>query len=137
MYAWVRMLLDSPIFSARPEAITWRWATSKSLYLIEELPELITRMSMMSPPYPLTQAHRPAMCMGRLPTWRVSWGQSLRLRLGLYSSGHGCACQMSLAYSVMVRSLENLPAWPTLRIALRAHASGCVYRVLTFAWVST
>src|SRR5262249_56438169 len=73
MYAWVRMLLDSPIFSARPEAITRRWATSKSLYLIEELPELITRMIMMSPPYPLTQAHRPAMCMGRLPAWRVSW----------------------------------------------------------------
>src|SRR5215467_4309233 len=59
------------------------------------------------------------------------------VRLGLYSSGHGCACQMSLAYSAMVRSLENLPAWPTLRIALRAQASGCVYRVLTFAWVST
>src|SRR5260370_9211242 len=50
------MLLDSPIFSARPEAITRRWATSKSLYLIEELPELITRMIMMSPPCPITQA---------------------------------------------------------------------------------
>src|SRR5262249_12557980 len=57
MYTWVRMLLDSPIFSARPEAMTRRWATSKSLYLIEELPELITRMITMSPPYPLTQAH--------------------------------------------------------------------------------
>src|SRR5215831_117179 len=129
MNAWVRMLLDSPIFSARPEAMTRRWATSKSLYLIEELPEFITRMIMMSPPYPITQAHRPAMCMGLLPSWRV--------RLGLYSSRHGCACQMSLAYSVMVRSLENLPAWPTLRTALRAHASGCVYRELTFVWVAT
>src|SRR5262249_53846287 len=59
------------------------------------------------------------------------------VRLGLYSSGYGCACQMSLAYSVIVRSLENLPAWPTLRIALRAHASGCVYRELTLAWVAT
>src|SRR5215472_9478933 len=152
MYAWVRMLLDSPIFSARPEAMTQRWATSKSLYLIEELPELITRMIMMSPPYPLTQAHRPAMCIGLLPAWRVSWGQALWLRqalprvadtsfrsvrLGLYASGHGCACQMSLAYSAMVRSLENLPEWPTLRIALRAQASGCVYKELTFTWVST
>ena len=76
------------------------------------------------------------MCMGRLPTWRVSWGQSLQLRqalprvsdtsfrsvrLGLYYSGQGCACQMSLAYSVMVRSLENLPEPATLRIAFRVH----------------
>src|SRR6266850_2357005 len=59
------------------------------------------------------------------------------VRLGLYSSGHGFACQMSAAYSVMVRSLENLPEWPRLRIALRAHTSGWVYREPAFSWVST
>src|SRR4029450_5582865 len=41
-----------------------------------------------------------------------------------YDTGHGVACQISAAYSAMVRSLENLPELATLRIALRAHASG-------------
>src|SRR5262249_42315479 len=96
--------------------------------------------------FPLAKLARQLRCAA------LSWGQSLQLRqalprvsdtpfrsvrLGLYSSGHDCACQMSLAYSAMVRSLENLPACPTLRIALCAHASGCVYRELTFAWVLT
>jgi hypothetical protein len=31
---------------------------------------------------------------------------------------------MSRAYSAMVRSLENLPELATLRIDMRAHASG-------------
>jgi len=44
-----------------------------------------------------------------------------------HATGHGLACQMSAAYSAMVRSLENLPALATFRIALRAHASGSAY----------
>jgi hypothetical protein len=31
------------------------------------------------------------------------------LGVGAYSTGQGFACQMSAAYSAMVRSLENLP----------------------------
>ena len=42
---------------------------------------------------------------------------------------------MSAAYSAMVRSLENLPELATLRIALRAQASGSWYRAPTFACV--
>src|SRR5712691_4713251 len=34
------------------------------------------------------------------------------------------ACEMSAASSVIVRSLENVPAWPSLRIAFHAQASG-------------
>src|SRR5262249_36509003 len=41
-----------------------------------------------------------------------------------YNTGHGVTRQMSAAYSEMLRSLENLPELATLRIALRAHASG-------------
>lgn len=42
-------------------------------------------------------------------------------------TGHGFAFQMSAAYSVMVRSVENLPEPATLRMAIRVHASGSAY----------
>ena len=37
-----------------------------------------------------------------------------------YGTGQGFACQISAAYSAIVRSLENLPELATFRIALRA-----------------
>src|SRR6516162_7634883 len=40
------------------------------------------------------------------------------------STGQGVAFQIPAAYSAMVRSLENFPEQATLRMALRAHASG-------------
>ena len=41
-----------------------------------------------------------------------------------YSTGHGFTPQISLAYSAIVRSLENFPDAATFRMALRAHSSG-------------
>src|SRR4030095_11815172 len=40
-----------------------------------------------------------------------------------YSTGHGSTCQMSLAYSAMVRSLEKVLDAAMLRTALRDHCS--------------
>ena len=42
-----------------------------------------------------------------------------------WSTEHGSALQMPRAYSMIVRSLENLPECATLTIARRAQASGC------------
>lgn len=42
-------------------------------------------------------------------------------------TGHGSTFQMAVAYSAMVRSLENLPDAATFRITLRAQASGSAY----------
>src|SRR4029434_1634380 len=39
-----------------------------------------------------------------------------------HETGHGLTCQMSAAYSAIVRSLENLPEASTSRMSLRAHA---------------
>src|SRR2546422_10511823 len=44
-----------------------------------------------------------------------------------HDTGHGFTCQMSDAYSAIVRSLENLPEPATFRIALRAHAPESAY----------
>src|SRR5262252_6739023 len=44
-----------------------------------------------------------------------------------HDTTHGFACQISDAYSAIVRSLENLPEPATLRIALRAHAPRSAY----------
>src|SRR5215472_18740150 len=46
-----------------------------------------------------------------------------------HDTGHGLTCQMSAAYSAIVRSLENFPELATFRMALRAHASGSAYSV--------
>ena len=43
-----------------------------------------------------------------------------------HETGHGLTCQMSAAYSAIVRSLENVPEADTFRIALRAHPFGSV-----------
>src|SRR4051794_9575494 len=40
-----------------------------------------------------------------------------------YVTGQGFACQISVAYSAIVRSLENVPVLAMLRIALRAQPS--------------
>ena len=52
--------------------------------------------------------------------------ESIEIRLvGFpHATGHGLACQISLAYSAIVRSLENFPDAATFRIALRAQACG-------------
>src|SRR5690348_3948135 len=44
-----------------------------------------------------------------------------------HDTTHGFACQISDAYSAIVRSLENLPEPATFRIALRAHAPRSAY----------
>src|SRR5262245_51111254 len=53
-----------------------------------------------------------------------------------HDTGHGFTCQMSEAYSPIVRSLENLPELATFRIALRAQAPGSAYRLQTPASAS-
>src|SRR5262245_65165150 len=44
-----------------------------------------------------------------------------------HDTGLGLTCQMSAAYSAIVRSLENFPELATLRMAVRAHPSGSAY----------
>src|SRR5262245_45087033 len=44
-----------------------------------------------------------------------------------HGTGHAFTCQMSAAYSAIVRSLENFPEPATFRMALRAQASGSAY----------
>src|ERR1700731_5286049 len=41
--------------------------------------------------------------------------------------GHGLTPQISLAYSAIVRSLQNFPEAATFKMALRAHSSGSPY----------
>src|SRR5271166_4051747 len=41
--------------------------------------------------------------------------------------GQGFTFQISVAYSAIVRSLENLPEPATFKMALRAHSSGLAY----------
>ncbi len=59
---------------------------------------------------------------GRLRMTAASRSNSSRGRP--YSTGHGGAFQIPLAYSWIVRSLENLPEAAMLRITLRVHSSG-------------
>jgi len=47
----------------------------------------------------------------------------------IYCTGDGFKFQMSFAYSVMVRSLENFPERATFMMALLSHASGSAYNV--------
>ncbi len=54
--------------------------------------------------------------------------------LCFYSTGQAFAFQISVAYSEIVRSLENLPELATLRIALRDQASGSAYRAPSRSW---
>ena len=51
-------------------------------------------------------------------------GLFLRWWRTFYGTAQGFTFQISVAYSVMVRSLENLPDAATFRIAVRVHASG-------------
>src|SRR5262249_15615347 len=53
-----------------------------------------------------------------------------------HTTGHGFARQISAAYSVIVRSLENLPELATFRMALRAHASWFAYSAVSRASAS-
>src|SRR5262245_8801643 len=53
-----------------------------------------------------------------------------------HGTGHAFTCQMSDAYSAIVRSLENLPEPATFRIALRAQAPGSAYSLQTPASAS-
>ncbi len=48
-----------------------------------------------------------------------------------HGTGQGFACQMSAAYSAIVRSLENFPEPATFRMALRAQASLSAYSVVS------
>src|ERR1700740_1036570 len=49
-----------------------------------------------------------------------------------HHTGHGLTCQISAAYSAIVRSLENFPELATFRIALRAQPSGSAYSARSF-----
>src|SRR5258705_3902743 len=44
-----------------------------------------------------------------------------------HDTAHGLTCQMSAAYSEIVRSLETFPDPATFRMAVRAHAAGSAY----------
>ena len=69
----------------------------------------------------------------RLPGQRGNRGSLLPIvqlvdHRGLHhDTGHGLTCQISAAYSAIVRSLENFPELATFRIALRAHEFWSVY----------
>lgn len=56
------------------------------------------------------------------------------LRIRLYCTGERFKFQISLAYSLMVRSLENFPEQATLTIAVRAQASGSAYSAAKARW---
>src|SRR5262249_25579859 len=77
------------------------------------------------------EATAPQVVGGRAPNQRLGTPPSCR---GAQGTGHGSACQISAAYSAMVRSLENLPEQATLRIAFRAQASGSAYNSPTRCW---
>src|SRR5690349_19498284 len=51
----------------------------------------------------------------------------LPFTVGRYETGHAFAFQMSVAYSAIVRSLENFPEVATFKIALRDHSAGSAY----------
>ena len=53
-----------------------------------------------------------------------------------HATGHGFRCQMSAAYSAIVRSLENFPELATLRMAFRAQALGSAYNCAELASAS-
>jgi hypothetical protein len=63
---------------------------------------------------------------------------SLRMRSTplSYVRGQGSTFQISVAYSAMVRSLENFPDPATFRIALRDHSSGSAYNSMSLRSVS-
>src|SRR5262249_7343688 len=50
------------------------------------------------------------------------------------STGQGVAFQIPVAYSAIVRSLENFPEHATLIMDLRANASGSAYSSPTRCW---
>jgi len=54
-----------------------------------------------------------------------------------YVTGHGVACQISAAYSLMVRSLEKRPEHATFMIAFWVQPSGFAYSAATRPCVST
>lgn len=56
----------------------------------------------------------------------------------LYSAGgfRGCTCQMSLAYSTMVRSLLNLPLPAVYMMERRVHSSTSLYTLSTSSCAS-
>lgn len=58
---------------------------------------------------------------------RSSSRHSFTLTMSRYDTGHGSTFQMSVAYSLIVRSLENLPELAIFRIALRAQSSDWAY----------
>src|SRR4029450_9573024 len=67
-------------------------------------------------------SHRCLLCL--LPVTRAFRGDARVLRHGpslceTSSTRQGFLCQTSAAWSAIVRSLENVPAWPALRIAFR------------------
>src|SRR5215471_2356407 len=51
----------------------------------------------------------------------------LPFTVGRYETGHAFAFQMSVAYSAIVRSLENFPEVATFEIALRDHSVDSAY----------
>jgi len=51
-----------------------------------------------------------------------------------YRTGDGFKFQISRAYSMIVRSLENFPEQATLMMAFCAHPSGSAYSAARSAW---
>src|SRR5262249_26791302 len=62
--------------------------------------------------------------------WRSAASQrrNARSRDSSYRTGHGFTPQMSAAYSLIVRSLENFPEPATFKIAFRAQPCGSAYK---------
>ena len=79
-------------------------------------PELNRRFN-SAPSHHLNSKYRDHPRRGRLH-------QIQRIFTRFYVTGHGFACQISWAYSAMVRSLENFPDAATFKTALRTQASG-------------
>src|SRR4051794_5712591 len=59
--------------------------------------------------------------------WPACERRDTRAWMCLYGTGHGFTSQMSVAYSAIVRSLENFPEPATFKMAFRAQASGSAY----------
>src|ERR1039458_3116852 len=59
---------------------------------------------------------------------------AIRIHKPRYCTGDRFKFQISFAYSVTVRSLENFPQQATLMIALLAQASGSAYDAASSRW---
>jgi hypothetical protein len=69
--------------------------------------------------------------VGREPSFYASFDspqERFPPKARLYGTGHGFTFQISVAYSVIVRSVENFPELATFKMVFRAQASGLLYK---------